>query len=522
MGYDWAARTAPLQWWVSDGVHQTPYARTAGQLENIPVTGATGAIYLVYKDEAGFSGCLRFSPAPMSLRIDDTGVYWTYKATEDDANVEYLTSSGSSTAQDLVAYSARCSSAPGSITQKFTCDENGRPSVQMAAKGGALVLPSALAASGTASLNSVEGSLAISPTPSIKVPLPEPPQIESLTLPTVRLTPDAQNRVNAWVKSLLQHQMANGSFDFSSQRGFYDGMVCCSLAEVWRQLPASLQPQVKQALKRGLAHLWDGETQCGVWPGYKVAPEQPFFIQTGVDYPEITGFTLQATAIYCTDVDPSYLATRWPQITRQFDQLRTFTDWTGGAYANPGPDFYQIIPEGSIGGYLGWHALYHLSEMHHSRQLASEAKARAAFAWQAFHSLYAWKADYGPGIVNGINNGHMEVRNSSPWDAFQYTWFAFLPAFVLPHADSMHLWARLNKMPWWEWTGSLKSRQRANDGGNLCALLRAGYASDVFKHSSTVERRPVWFDAFDFTPTELIPTEYWLQIYKNKRATARQ
>ena len=516
MGYDWAKRTAPQQWSIGDGLQQTPYVRAAGRSLTVSITNTSQAVYVVYHDDAGFSGCLRFSPAPTTFRIDDTGLYWDYDEAASKADVEYLTASGTTTVSSLISFAARFPLAPESLHQTFSTDAAGKPSVTLAATGSSLILPASLASSGVSAIDTVEGALALSSSSKIKIPLPIPPQIDALTLPTTKLDPDAQKRVDDWVKMVISHQMPSGAFDFSSSRGFYDAMTCCSLAEVCRQLPANLQPQVQQTVKRGLDHLWNDSKECGVWPGYKVAPEQPFFIQTGVDYPEIMGFTLQATAIYCADVDPSYLDTRWPQITQQFDQLRTFTDWSGGAYANPGPDFYQVIPEGSIGGYLGWQALYHLAQMHHSAALAGEARARTAFAWHAFLNLYRWKPEFGNGVVNGINDGHMEVRDSSPWDQFQYTWFAFLPAFVLPHADTMHLWTRLAEMPWWEWTGSLKSKQRANDGGNVSALLRSGYVSDVLAHKDDVSTRPVWFDTFDFTPVELIPAEYWLQIYGEK------
>ena len=509
MGYDWAGRTAPTEWAAGAPGALSPLTRPAGSVMQVPVPASTKPFIVIYHDAEGIQGCLRFDTPPAEMHADDTGISWTFAPQTASADVEYLPISAAISDKNLTVLAEGLHSAPTSLAQIFGADKAGSPSIQIAAAGSNVVFPAALGTTSDMGAQTVEGYLSVTNSDRVERSLPVPPQLESLTATFSRLPARDQARVDTWIKGLLKHQLPGGSFGFSEKRGFYDGMVCCALAEVYPQLSPKMQALVKPAVRKGLDHLWLGLKTCEIWPDYKVAPEQPFFIKTGVDYPEIMGFLLQATALYCRQVDPAYLAGSWPQIVQQFEQLRVFTDWTGNAYANPGPDFYQIIPEGSIGGYLGWHALYHLAKMHHSADLATEARARAAFAWSAINTLYTWQPFFGDAVVNGINNGAIEVRGASPWTYFQYTWFTFLPAFSLPHADTFHIWAMLNKMPWNEWTGKLKSRQRANDGANMSALLRANYTAQVKPFTAQLLDRPVWYDAFDFTPTLMIPAQYW-------------
>ena len=517
MGYQWAGRTAPLIWSAGNLTSLASIPRAAGSSVTIPISATTSPFFVIYHDAAGITGCLRFAAAPAEMHADDTGLYWSYSPDANNADVEYLPVSAAISDEQIATMADRLKAPPTALTQAFSSDAAGRPTLRITATGSNLALPASVTGNAKDVIDTVEGKIGISDANASLTTLPIPPQMEQLVPHFADLAPADQARVNGWIKGILAHQQPDGSFDFSLKRGFYDSMTCCSLAEVYPKLSPSMQAKVKPALRRGLDHLWSNLKPCETWPAYNVAPEQPFFIKTGVDYPEIMGFTLQATALYCKAVDRSYLATRWPQIARQFDQLRTYTDWTGGAFANPGPDFYQIIPEGSIGGYLGWHALYHLSGMRHDTALAAEAKARAAFAWQAFTTLYAWKPGFGNAVVNGINNGALEIKGSSPWNYFQYTWFTFLPAFSMPHEDTMHVWAMLDKLPWYEWTGTLKSRQRANDGANLTAFLRSGYPDSVKRHSTALSIRPVWYDAFDFTPALMIPATYWMQAEKTAK-----
>jgi hypothetical protein len=511
MGYDWAGRAAPLRWSVGDGAGWKSVARSAGDRVTFSLGAGGQPLNVVYRDAAGITGCLRFDPAPASLRADDTGLYWDYPASTDHADVEYLPVSAAMTETALAAIADRYKDAPADLAQTFGTDASGQSWIDLSASGSPLAIPASLVTPGQQTVDTVEGKLGVSDASDVKEMLPAPPRIEDLAPAFHRLPAREQGRVDAWIKGVLAHQQADGSFDFSQKRGFYDGMTCCALAEVYPQLSPSLQGKVKSAVRRGLDHLWGGLRTCEAWPAYRVAPEQPFFIQTGVDYPEIMGFTLQATALYCRLIDRSYLAVRWPLIARQFDQLRVFTDWTGGALANPGPEFYQIIPEGSLGGYIGWQALYHLSKMEGDAGRAGEARARAAYAWKTLGTLYAWRPEFGRGIVNGINNGALEVKISSPWNYFQYAWFTFLPACSLPHEDTFHVWRSLDALPWWQWTDGLKSRQRANDGANIAALLRAGYGGQVTAHREALSSRPVWWDTFDFTPVLMIPAEYWMR-----------
>jgi len=508
MGYDWAGRFAPLAWTVGDTSTTQPLTRTNGHTLDVPL-GDSRTIYATYHDDRGITGCLRFSPAPSSLKITDSGVFWEYAGDVDNADVEYLTAT-SGTSDDAIAVAAKFPQAPTSLTETFAQSTDGRSSVTLDSGGSGLMIPAALTSEDDTHVSTVEGNLGVDATSTRTFALPSPPNINNLT-PSFRALPvKDQARVNAWVRGIVKTQLPSGSFGFSQQRGFYDSMTCCSLAEVYPELPANLKPAVRKALVKGLDHLWRDQKDCKIWPGVSVAPEQDFFIQTGVDYAEIMGFTLQATALYGANVDARYVDKHWPSIDRQFAQLRIYDDWSGLSYANPGPDFYQIIPEGSIGGYLAWHALYHLAKAHGHAQLAAEARARAAMSYQGILSLYRWKPEFGEAVVNGINQGHLEVIGESPWTYFQYAWFTFLPGFALPHEDTFHIWHMLAKMPWWNWTDTLHSRQRANDGANVSALWRGGYMADVQAHPAVIPGRPVWWDAFDFTPVLLIPAEYWI------------
>lgn len=332
-----------------------------------------------------------------------------------------------------------------------------------------------------------------------------------------------QASVDAWINAVIANQAASGTFTMSSGRGFYDGVICSALALVYPNLSATMKTSVKASVKKCLDYLWTSMPTCGNWPSYKVAPEQAFFVQTATDYPEIMGFMLQATALYCKNIDSTYLATRWTAITTQFNQFKDFTDWSGAQYANPGPDFYQIIPEGSIGGYLGWHALYHLATMNGDTARAAEARARAAMAYQAFSSLYAWNSAYGSGIVNGNHNGPLEIFTTSIWAYQQYSWFAFLPGFALPDPDTYHVWSGLENLlgtggkNWMQYTlptssGGWGSTQRAYDGANMSAYSRVGKYFYFSSYREDLRTRAVQYDAADNSPILMIPAEYWVQI----------
>lgn len=522
MGYDWAGRIAPLSWSVGTDSSLTAYTRTTGTTLSLPVTTSTGILDAVYTDSAGFTGCLRFNPAPTTLQVTDAGVTWSYGTSTATANLQYLPIAPALPAANMAWIASNFASPLTALSQTFGKDASGNPQVTIAATGNSALLLPAGAGTPNGSVSTVEGTLGIyTGGSSYTATLPAPPQIEALSQTFPALTSTDQTAVNTWVSAVVANQSASGTFAMSAGRGFYDGEICSALALVYPSLPSTLQTSVKASVKKCLDYLWTNMQTCTNWPSYQVAPEQTFFVQTATDYPEIMGFILQATALYCTNIDSTYLATRWTAITTQFSQLRDFDDWSGHQYAHPGPDFYQIIPEGSIGGYLGWHALYHLAQMDGDTTRATEARARAAFAYQAIGQLYPWQSAYGTGVVNGNHNGPLEIFNTSIWADQQYAWFTFLPGFALPSADTYNVWSGLESMPglsipWTLYTastgsGGAGSTQRSYDGANACAFSRAGNYSYFSSYRDALRTRSVTYDAADNSPILMIPAEYWMQ-----------
>jgi len=522
VGYDWAGRTAPTSWAAGTAASQTSYTRSG----TLTITPSGAPYYLVYQDTGGggFSGCLRFDVAPASITIDNVSVQWDYASTVTTANVQYLPVAPSLTAASIIWVSGLFPTAPTALSQTFGSNASGNPQVTIAATGlSNLMLPTAAGAP-NGSITTVEGALGIKTgVSSYAVALPVPPQLTSLNQTFPALNSTDQASVDTWVNGVIANQATSGSFTMSSGRGFYDGVICSSLALVYPNLSTTLKASVKTSVKKCLDYLWTNMPTCVNWPAYKVAPEQAFFVQTATDYPEIMGFMLEATALYCKNIDSTYLATRWTAITTQFNQFKDFTDWSGAQYANPGPDFYQIIPEGSIGGYIGWHALYHLATLNGDTTRAAEARARAAMAYQAFSSLYAWNTAYSSGIVNGNHNGPLEIFTTSIWAYQQYAWFTFLPGFALPDPDTYHVWSGLENLPgtggknWMQYTlatgsGGVGSTQRAYDGANASAYSRVGKYFYFSSYRDDLRTRSVLYDAADNSPILMIPAEYWLQI----------
>ena len=528
VGYDWAGRVAPTSLSAGTAASQTAYTRSG----TLTLTPGGAPYYLAYQDTAGggFSGCLRFDVAPTTITIDNISVQWDYATSVSTTNVQYMTVAPTLSMASAVWISGLFPTAPTALTETFGNDGSGNPQVTVSATGMSnLMLP---AGTGTpnGSISTVEGTLGIKTgASSYSYTLPTPPQMATLNQTFPALNATDQGSVDTWINEVIANQASSGTYNMSGGRGFYDGVTCSSLALVYPNLSTTMKASVKASVKKCLDYLWTNLPTCTNWPAYKVAPEQAPFVQGAIDYPEIMGFILQATALYCKNIDSTYLATRWSAINTQFNQYKDFTDWSGAQYANPGPDFYQIIPEGSIGGYLGWHALYHLATMNGQTTLANEARARAAMAYAAFGSLYAWKTAYGSGIVNGNHNGPLEIFITSIWAYQQYAWFTFLPGFALPDPDTYHVWSGLENMPgtggknWMQYTqptgsGGFGSSQRAYDGANMSAYSRVGKYFYFSSYREDLRTRSVRYSNPDGTPAAdnssilMIPAEYWTQL----------
>lgn len=491
VGYGWAQRTAPREWVIAG----RPFRRPDGGEIDVPCQ-TTRALTAIFHDAEGFAGLLRFSPAPAGLRISDDGLTSYYAPQVAEAQVCYALDPEGHT-EDAEPWLQQLPSAAPSLVQTFGCDggPKEKPWVEIADRAGGRVLIAGVTGDAT-----------------LRKALDLPPLIDRMAPNFACLSQAAQRRVDDWVRQALAHQRPDGSFSFGLGRGFYDGITCAVLALVLNLVSPDLRPSLDRAIRDGLRHLWDEGTECRDWPGVILPPEVPDFHVSAVDYPEIEACILQATALYAAQTGDKLPRDLWPQIRRQFEQLRFFYDLNGVALASPGPGYHHVIAESAIGGYLAWHALHHLALMADQPTYAAEARARAALAWRAWHDLFRWRDHYGdpPAVVNGIHQGIVECLRQPPWAYVQSTWFTFLPGFALPREDTFGVWRMLREQPWWEWTGSLGSTQRAYDACNAIALWRAGYREEVLAHWPEVSKRPFSWDTFDNTPIHAIAAEAWL------------
>jgi hypothetical protein len=143
---------------------------------------------------------------------------------------------------------------------------------------------------------------------------------------------------------------------------------------------------------------------------------------------------------------------------------------------------------------------------------AEEALARAAFAWDAWRTVFGWRGEYGPpaAVVSGVCRGIVETLAEPPWAYVQYTYFTHLPGFALPADDEFGVFRMLEAQPWWEYTGRGASTQRIYDGCNAIALARAGRGDQVRRHWPAVSGRPFQWQSFDETPVLEVAALAWL------------
>jgi len=491
VGYGWAGRTAPKEWVIAGRALRRPDNTEL----DVPVAAADSFL-VSFRDPEGFAASLRFSPAPAGLRVNDDGLTWSYAPAVAEAQLCYALNPEGRTEEAEQLLRQLPPVAP-SMVQTFGCDggPKGQPWVEISARGDGPVVLAGL----------VTGS-------PVRLSLAPPPLIDHVVPDFRPLADDARRRVDRWVRQALAHQNPDGSFSFGLGRGFYDGITCGVLALVLNLVSPDLRPALGGAIEAGLRHLWHDGAECRDWPGVLLPPEVPDFHASATDYPEIEACVLQATALYAAQTGGKMARDLWPQIRRQFDQLRFFYDLNGLAFASPGPAYHHVIAESAIGGYLAWHALYHLALMADQPAYATEARARAALAWRAWLDLFRWRDEYGdpPAVVNGINQGIIECLTEPPWAYVQSTWFTYLPGFALPAEDVFGVWRMLRAQPWWEWTGVLVSTQRAYDACNAIALWRAGYRDEVLAHWPEVSQRPFSWDTFDSTPIHAIAAKAWL------------
>jgi hypothetical protein len=264
---------------------------------------------------------------------------------------------------------------------------------------------------------------------------------------------------------------------------------------------------VAGAVRRCLEYWW-GRLERDDKSGIYWFPEPPPSIPQ-VDYPEITSTLLYPTAAYIQLVDNKYLS----QIIDKAIQLRktlpSAYDWTGSAYAFPGPDYLHIIVESTVGGYLAYASLYHIFNMAGRKDLADELFARASFAFRAME-LYRHRNEYGEDeIVSEIKWESFKIKIEIPWDYTMYTWFSFIPLWWLPKEDIYNLWNTLEREKWWRYYE--KSLQRAYDYADLIAIHRFK-KKDWRKYFAEFKDKPFSYDYFDSTPVFAVIAYPWLAL----------
>jgi hypothetical protein len=501
LGWGWAKAPGPANW-------KEPRAR--------PFLGT-------FKFADGCNGLLRMEPPPAKVDVDADGVQWAYPADVAEARVAYTVVPRARSIEDGVTLlfpgllPDAVASPPQGWTQRFGGDD-AAPWVEFAARDAKwLALPSSLYSPppedkpqpGVLSFDAVQGPQDLVAGPVHRVPLPVPPGLGTVAPPWRALDGAPLARIQSVVSQILDHQAADGTFPFNEGRSFYEGLTLAGLSEVGPLLAEPLKSRLNAAVAKGLEHAWSHQQAPKLWPGVLVMPEQPGYVESATDYPEILGCVLQATSLHTALADPGWPAAHRAQIDAQFDQLRGFMGADGIALAQPGPVYVHQIAESAIGGYLAWQALAHLATDPARR---AEARARAAYAWQAWRTLYGWRAVFGepPALINGYENGLAQTIDKPAWTFVQSTFFCFLPCFALPADDHFGLWREVDAQPWWEWSGALGSVQRVYDPSNAIALARGGRLDDVRAHWSEVVKRPYSWQSFDEAPVYEAPAAAWL------------
>ncbi|MBC7327200.1 hypothetical protein H5T87_03675 [bacterium] len=342
---------------------------------------------------------------------------------------------------------------------------------------------------------------------SIRIHLPQPPNLSKLTINFPSLPDTEMRTIEKHLQDILSHQNPDGTFTFSRGRPFYDGLTASALIQLYPILKSPLKERVAQAVRKCLDHWWD-KLERDEKTGIYWFPEPPPSIPQ-VDYPEITSTLLYPTAAYIKLVDESYIVRILGKAKLIAKTLPPAYDWTGSAYAFPGPDFFHIIVESTVGGYLSYACLYHLFNMAGEKELSTEFLARASFAFKAM-AIYKHKPEYGEdNIVSEIKWDSFKIKIEIPWDYTMYTWFSFVPLWWLPKEDIYNLWNILQKQEWWRYYE--KSAQRAYDYADLIAIHRFK-KEDWRKYFKEFADKPFAYDYFDATPVFTVIAYPWLKV----------
>jgi hypothetical protein len=342
---------------------------------------------------------------------------------------------------------------------------------------------------------------------SARVYLPIPENINSLTVKFPSLQREKQEIVENHLREILRHQNPDGTFSFSRGRPFYDGLTASALVQLYPILPSPLKENVAEAVKKCLDYWW-GRLERDEKSGIYWFPEPPPSIPQ-VDYPEITSTLLYPTAAYAQLVDRKYISQILDKAIQLTKTLPPAYDWTGSAYASPGPNYLHIIVESTVGGYLAYASLYHIFNMVGRKDLADELFARASYAFRAME-LYKHRREYREDeIVSEIRWDSFKIKIEIPWDYTMFTWFSFIPLWWLPKEDVYNLWNILERERWWRYYE--KSAQRAYDYAHLIAIHRFK-KEDWRKYLAEFEDKPFAYDYFDSTPVLAVIAYPWLAL----------
>ena len=507
LGWGWTDAIAPTHWLVGGKEHEREPGKGI-KLQDTSLLAWTD-------DEHEFSVVLKFDPQPAWIVINDDGLQWEYEAGVGRGALAQIVVDQVVDDHDLRVLAKLLGSPPVGPTQTFghKPDKDGqdRPWVKFSQRSPdafTAICPSLSQVRSERLAGSLIGPIILHDPHPLTVLMFDPPGFDQLVPPLVPLPAPAAARLAKRVRELLGHQQDNGSFDFSQTRSFFDGSTATILAQVLPLLPDDLRAQTQAAVKRCLDHLWDDQVDCPALPDFKFPPEQEGYWRGGIDYAEIMGCVLEATATYAA-VDPDYAKQRWEQIQQHFLQLRTYQDWTGVMLAAPGPDPVHAIAESGIGGCHAWWALYHLSVLTDQTALADEARGRCGYAWFGLALTCSRRSADQVGVVNGLRNGTFELSQQPAWCFVQYNWFSYLPMFLVGEYD-FGLPEMLSRQPWWEWTGQLGSTQRAYDFANALTLWRLGQQETVKQHWAEILDRPYTWQWFDAAPVMEVAALAWL------------
>lgn len=340
----------------------------------------------------------------------------------------------------------------------------------------------------------------------LRISLPTPPNLHTLTQNFPPLPREWKELVERHLKDILAQQREDGTFTFSRGRPFYDGLTASALIQLYPILFSPLKEQVASAVKKCLDHWW-GKLQRDEKTGIYWFPEPPPSLPQ-VDYPEITSTLLYPTSAYAKLVDKGYINSILDKAKLLLETLPSAYDWTGSAFAFPGPDYFHIIVESTVGGYLAYASLYHIFDMVGRRDITPELEARSAFAFQAM-ALYRHKPAYGSdNIVSEIRWDNLKTKIEVPWDYTMFTWFSFIPLWWLPKEDVYNLWHILDKEEWWRYYE--RSPQRTYDYADLIAIHRFK-KEDWRRYLDYFADKPFAYDFFDNTPIFAVIAYPWLR-----------